>query len=350
MAHLPPPALAKDGTSPPVPVSETSDLSHLHQAILATFIYADIFNYPLAVDEVARYVAAAAQLELVHQVLEEQVASGRLVRANGYLALAGREDIFLLRQRREVIAHRKWRAARRYGRWLALLPFVRMVAVTGTLAVNNVEASDDIDLLVVTAHGRLWLCRALVIGVVRLARLLGDELCPNYFLSERNLTFEDHNYFNAREVAQMVPLYGGEVYWRIRELNRWVEQYLPRAIGMPNPLNHTSPDGHTLIRMGLLGRLVKRLGEWLLAGRLGEALERWEMQRKIRQLNQEAQVRGGNVVFTPDCCKGHFDQHDNWIMRRFRANLARHGLLSADLVGESETSWNRQSGEIWNNP
>jgi hypothetical protein len=249
-----------------------------------------------------------------------------LVRHNGYVALPGRDGLFALRARREQVAASQWPAARRYAHWLALTPFVRMVAVTGALAVNNVEAADDIDLFVITQPGRLWLCRALVILLVRLAALAGDELCPNYFLSEQRLALDDRTLFAAREVTQMAPLYGPTVYWRIRQINGWVDDFLPQAGAPPQPNHYRGPHGEAWIEPAPWERAFKRAAEALLGGALGTRLERWEMQRKIHKFNAMAQRRGGSVVFTADICKGHFDRHDQRILREFEAELAHYGL------------------------
>jgi len=48
-----------------------------------------------------------------------------------------------------------------------------MVAITGSLAMNNVENNPDIDYLVVTVGGRLWMVRAMVLAAARLAALHG---------------------------------------------------------------------------------------------------------------------------------------------------------------------------------
>lgn len=300
----------------------------LQQAILQTLVYADLFDYPLTPHEVVRYLGVAAEPAAIVAQLNRSAASGVVMRHNGYVALPGRAELFDLRARREQTAARQWPAARRYARWLALVPFVRMVAVTGTLAVNNVEPADDIDLFIITQPGRLWLCRAWVVALVRLAALAGDELCPNYFLSEQHLAFDDHSLFTAREVTQMAPLYGADVYWRIRQINRWVEDFLPQAGDQPQ-INHQRGRGQqTWIEPGPLERAVKRTAEALLGGALGARLERWEMERKVRKFNAIAQSRGGSVAFTADCCKGHFGHHDQRIQREFEAELAHHGLRS----------------------
>lgn len=310
----------------PVSVCRPVPSSRLEQSILETFIYADIFNFPLTPDEVVRYLTVPAASEEVQRVLDACAADGALERTRDFYALPGRSELIPLRERRERVAQQKWARARRYVHWLALLPFVRMVAITGTLAVNNAEAKDDIDLFVVSEPDRLWLCRALVIAVVRLARLGGDELCPNYFVSQRQLVFDDRTYFSAREVAQMVPLYGLETYCQVRQRNAWVEDFLPQADDPP-ALRHAGPAPDTApIQPGALERGVKKAVEWSLHGRLGAALNQREMQRKVRQLNREAFRRGGSVEFTADVCKGHFDHHDNWILRRYRERLAHYGL------------------------
>ena len=44
---------------------------------------------------------------------------------------------------------RNYKIAERVARWLRFVPFVRMVAVTGTLAMKNSEKESDIDFFVV---------------------------------------------------------------------------------------------------------------------------------------------------------------------------------------------------------
>jgi hypothetical protein len=193
------------------------------------------------------------------------------------------------------------------------LPFVRMIAVTGGLAMDNM-ADGDIDYLVVTEPGRLWLCRALIVGLVRLAAVKGTELCPNYFLSERALELTERNLFTAHEVAQMVPIAGMETYARLRELNRWTDTFLPNAAGAPRRLAPVEPSR----------RRTRRIVERTLRSRVCTPLERWEMSRKIRKL-----VNRGNghveAAFGPDWCKGHFGDHGQVTLARYAERLRALG-------------------------
>jgi hypothetical protein len=183
---------------------------------------------------------------------------------------------------------------------IARLPFVRMVAVTGSLAMDNVNDNADLDYLIVTEPGRLWLCRALVLALDRFARLRGVRLCPNYLVSQRSLSFTPQNIYIAHELAQMVPLAGMDVYGEIRECNRWMEQFLPNAGGPPRS-DRIRPAAAS--RTGAATWL-----EALLRTPLIDRVEAWEMDRKIRKLSLE---NDGNpeAIFSPDCCKGHSQRH-----------------------------------------
>lgn len=288
----------------------------VEDAILKTLAYVDVFDYPLTAAEIHRYLArVAAAAATVNDIL----ANGRLVPRrlslrDGYFMLPGREEIVTTRRRREQIAQRLWPEAVRYGRIMAGLPFVRMVAVTGSLAVNNADAGADIDYLLVTGNDRLWICRAMTILVVRAAARRNVSLCPNYFLSERALVFDERNLYTAHELAQMVPISGLDVYRKIRALNRWTAEWLPNAMQPP-----TGPDIVHSPSSQPDGRLTG-LAELLLRSRIGASLERWEMRRKIEKFGKT--MSGGykeraEAAFSADWCKGHFESHAQRVLTAY---------------------------------
>lgn len=295
----------------------------LDEAILRTLAYADVFDYPLTPSEVHHFlIGARRSSESVQAALN---SSARLLaqttRANGYVMLRGRQTIGDLREGRQLASARLWPRARRWAAVMGWLPFVRMVAVTGALALDNAPAGDDVDYLIVTAPGRVWLARGLAVLVVRAARLTGVGLCPNYVLAETALAQARRDLYVAHDLAQMVPLVGREVCAAMRAANAWMLAYLPNAEA---PLRQ-EPD---LAPRGWLGGL-KRLAERLLGGPLGDALEGWERRRKLARFAPSARQPTSAAELDAERVKGHFEDHGLPILRRFEERARQFGTPAA---------------------
>ena len=287
-------------------------------AILRTLLYADIFDYPLTPAEIHHYlIAEPTTPEAVRAALASSAwLAARVTRVNGYFAVADRAEVGPLRDERQRYASSLWSKARRWAFLVGCLPFVRMVAVTGALAIDNSPAGDDIDFLIVAAPGRVWLARAMTIALVRAARLFGVGLCPNYVLSQSALAQDRHDLFVAHDLAQMVPLVGHAMYAEMRAANEWVVEFLPHA---RHPL-HSEPE---LAPRSWL-RTLQRLGERLLSGPLGDALEAWERRRKLRKFSSAAQKPGSAAQLDADHVKGHFDDHGHFILAEYEKRAARY--------------------------
>jgi hypothetical protein len=68
----------------------------------------------------------------------------------------------------------------------------------------------------------------------------------------------------------------------------------------------------------------------LLGGKLGDMLERWEMRHKVSRLKKQASYRETcAAVFSPDCCKGHIDDHGDRINKAYTQRLRQVGLDDA---------------------
>ena len=276
--------------------------------------YADLFDYPLNAEEVHRYLwGMSATCEHVALSLRSDDAAGSMLSyvqsySQGYYTLPGREWIVDARRRRENTATALWARARQYGRLIAQLPFVRMAALTGSLAVGNVEPGADIDYLIITAAGRLWLCRAAVIALTLWAARRGDVICPNFFLSENRLAFKDRNFYTAHEFTQMIPLYGMDVYRQMQLSNPWVQHFLPNALGLPRMADRLHTHYVTRAASHEANGLLKRASEAALRTTPGGWVEEWEMRRKLRKFDQ-THAHDPESSFGPDCCKGHFNHH-----------------------------------------
>lgn len=270
----------------------TVRLSSLEAAILRTVVYSDLFDFPLTPEEVWRRLPAPARRDEVEAVLATDAPMGLLEFYAPYVTLSARGHIIELRERRRRSSDALRATATHYGRLIARLPFVRMVAITGSLAADNAEDGDDLDYLIVTAPGRVWFARALTMLVVRFAALRGLMLCPNYLLDENVLALPDRDLYTARELRQMRPVGGHDVYARMLAANAWWHDYLPNA---EEPVIEPRVPRRSLLRRAI---------EALLSLPPFDRLEAWLLARKGAKLRRDA---GPEAVFDATMCKGHFE-------------------------------------------
>lgn len=293
----------------------------IEAAILRTILYADVFNFPMTTAEIHQYLIHSERVSLaqIEHALSTSTRLRRLLKTrSGYITLVERQMLIDVRIERERASAHLWPAALRCGTWLARLPYVRMVAVTGALAVRNAaHAADDLDYLVVTAANRVWLGRALAIGLVRLARLRGLTICPNYVLSENAFEQNSQDLFIAHEIAQMVPIYGNRLYEQFRAANPWVMQHLPNA---ESRAQDEPPLGQAWV-------ILKRILEALFGGAVGNALDNWEYRRKLRRFATDLRTPHSAARLDRNQVKGHFNDYGFFVLSQYHARLQQYGLL-----------------------
>ena len=283
------------------------DLSH---AILQTVAYSDIFDYPLSAREIHRYLTGVkATLEEVVRALRED---GVVEQTDSYFTLQGREEIVGIRMQRVFHSSQLLPSAIAYGRMLGNLPYIRMVALTGSLAVMNVSGNPDFDYMLVTAPGRLWIARAFALARNKLARMQGYTLCPNLIISEKALEWPEKDLYSARELCQMIPITGFSTYRRLMQVNDWIETFLPNAYA---EIEKRLPAVRK--QKGFFQALL----EIVLLGNFGDRLEQWEMNRKIARFSKQAGF-GEETVFNAEVCQGNFHHHRSWTRDMFENKLS----------------------------
>src|SRR4051794_10828865 len=110
----------------------------MEKAILKTLIYADIFDYPLTIREIHRWlIGKKTEPRKVEKALEILIKK---------LKVKSRKDFFYLRRREETISRRlrRRRDSLIYIRkaiviaWiLKIIPWLKLVGVSGGLAMEN---------------------------------------------------------------------------------------------------------------------------------------------------------------------------------------------------------------------
>lgn len=198
---------------------------------LRAILYADIFDYPLKKEEMVFWAIKGKEGRVKKRVFEKR---------SNYYFLKGRDKIIKLREKRKKESKKKFSRAMKMAKVIQLIPTVRLVGISGNLAIENCERDDDIDFFVGTRKGSVWRTRFLInlmFDFLNWRRKPGeknfkDKACFNFFLDEDNYGFseEERNLFLAHEVLQMEPIFSkGDSYANFLKSNYWVKDFLPAA-------------------------------------------------------------------------------------------------------------------------
>lgn len=236
--------------------------------VLRTLAYFDVFHHPLVPAEIQRFgdqsTLKGEELDEALRSLEEQ---GLVEEHEGYWALRACAEAVMKREAAEARARARMPKALAMSRLIARFPFVRAVFLSGSMSKGCLAVDGDIDYFIITAPGRLWVARTLLVLYKKVFLLNSRrDFCVNYFIDTDHLTVEDHNRFTAMEVVTLVPTYGGGTVKAFFARNAWAFALHP---AMQPPRSHEVAVGD--------GRWKRRLERWL-GGRIGAALDEWCMK------------------------------------------------------------------------
>ncbi|HCK65687.1 MAG TPA: hypothetical protein DHW49_05430 [Anaerolineae bacterium] len=286
----------------------------LEQAIVETLSYSDVFDYPLTFDELHKYLVISVSKEEIKDCLENTT---QINFSEGYYFLLGRDEIVQTRLSREKKSQPVFKRALVYGNIISRFPFVKMVALTGSLAMLNLSNEIDMDFMLITKPNRLWLARAFAVTFGRIMRLIGDRICINLLISENALHWKDHDLYSAREISQMIPISGLRIYNDFRVANLWTQEFLPNAIIQKTNNTESKSFLHQIFELPLLGKL----GDWI---------ENQVMKFQLKIIAKNF-GDGKETKFTSDICQGNFHQHKKWTMKQYEERLSLlHPPSSAD--------------------
>jgi hypothetical protein len=218
-----------DGSEPPgVSGCGGAAVTPQEVAIARTVIYSSLFDYPITLDQLHESLLESRQTS--DQVLETYRTSPLL-----QAMLEFREGLFFPRGRGALIGERRLREARsraflavhrRLLSAICALPYVRMVALSGSIAHLNLERGADLDLFVVTRGRRVW---SVTVAIVLLAKMMRRRrtVCANFVIADSELTLEQQDLFTANQVIHLKPICGADVIADLFAANPFVERFYP---------------------------------------------------------------------------------------------------------------------------
>ena len=267
----------------------SKNLSQTKENILATLAYFDMFSYPLTRAEIYLFLGKKYNYDDFDDALSCLLIEGAIHQFDRFFSLKNDHQLAVRRVEGNSKAEEMIRIAKRVGNILIRFPYVRGVAISGSLSKNFADEYSDIDLFVITAKNRLWVARTLMHCLKKLTFLVNREhyFCMNYYIDERELQIAEKNIYTAIEIGTLLPLEGDIVFEKFYAANTWTRDFLPNKnmrIASAKP-SKKAP--------------LKWLFEFLLNGWVGNAVDtmlmkitaqRWRKKTMHHKMNSHGQV------------------------------------------------------------
>lgn len=257
-----------------------------YKAVLKTLIYSDIFHFPLTRHELWTYLISDKPIS---QALCDRILvplSKFTEQENGYICLKKRRKIIQKRIARQPIVTQKLNLATDAAQILSYIPTIMLIAISGGLAVGSVDATDDIDLFIVTKKNTLWSTRLLILIILELMGIrrkrgshsAADKICVNMMVDMLQLTIqpEKQDLYSAHEVVQLLPLFErSDTYNAFLNENSWVGSYVANSIKQAQKRKIS-------ISLSYVKRLLSVLLPLFIASeRIVRMLQQWYMRSHV---------------------------------------------------------------------
>jgi predicted nucleotidyltransferase len=308
-----------------------TNLSEIKENILATLAYFDLFNYPLTRAEVFSFLKKKYTYEFFDDALKGLLNGGIIHQFDRFYTLKNDHYLIIRRNEGNKKAAELIKIAEKVGNILIRFPYVRGIAISGSLSKNFADENSDIDLFIITAKNRLWIARTIMHCLKKLTFLVNKEdyFCMNYYIDEQQLEISEKNIYTATEIGTLIPLQGDIVFEKFYIANSWIRNFLPNKnmrIASAKPLKTY---------------VLKAVFEWLLNNAIGNAIDnllmkitagRWLKKTTLKKLNSHGTVLGivtGKHFAKPDPKNfqskllGRYENKLLNIMREFESSLAQ---------------------------
>lgn len=216
----------------------------MEKGVVQVLYYFQQFQYPPALDELHLFLQIKTSIVYLRRVLDmlidKRIVSKVKIDSTYRYTLykySRIKNAFELRLKNSQL---KLGYIRHYFRFLPIFPQIKLIGLSGSVAMMNAKKSDDVDLFIITGRDRLWTGRFIA---VMLAQLLGlrrkrgrkrasNKICLNLFFDEVDLIVPKakRSHYLAHEVLQMKPIFERDrAYQRFIYANRWVFDIFPNA-------------------------------------------------------------------------------------------------------------------------
>ena len=270
--------------------------------ILATLAYFNMFDYPLKKREIFIFLGNADTNHEFEHALNLLIEECAVFKVGEFYSLHNNFSLSERRIKGNEKAITMLAKANKAASLISRFPYVRGVAVSGSLSKNFADDSADIDFFIIAAANRLWIARSFLHLFKKLTFLFRMQhfFCMNYFIDEAEPEIVEKNIYTATEIATLMPLRGNAVFENFYSANSWTKNFLP--------------NNYMRISMAkdIKGSWVKTIIEKLLNNKAGNLLDSILMKMTANSWNRKTKKKKKNVrgIVMGLCASKHYSKPD----------------------------------------
>lgn len=208
---------------------------NLENHILQTLKYSDIFNFPLTTKEIYKYLISEEYYSFsqIEKTTNKLVSDKKIIKFGKYYGLTNLSNTVEKQRKQSLkLCKTQTKKTKKNLQPIAKLPFVKLIAITGSVAAKNCDAKADVDLFIVTSKNFLWFARLITVLYLKSIKKYKKPYCTNIYIPINNLTWLKKNIYIANEVARLKPLFNkSNTYELFLQKNTWVCDYLANFRG-----------------------------------------------------------------------------------------------------------------------
>jgi predicted nucleotidyltransferase len=299
-------------------------MNDIEKSILKTITYFDIFSRPLKEKEIFENLQKIndrkeASFFKFKQILQNLELKKNIENKDNLYFLKGEKNIIEKRKNREETSERNWQKLEKIAKKINWTPFLKGVFVSGSLAINNSNEKSDIDLMIITKKGRIFMVRFFLtlildfIGERRTPQKIVGKICLNHYLVEKSLKVKFPSLYNAYTYLHLKPIINREeVFEKFRKENNWMQDYLlfwDKTFEPPFKIENKSTTAKFL--------------EKILSGNFGNWLEKKfkESQLKRKKEHYPEEIKKGRVILEDNLIELHPDSPEEEILQKYQKRL-----------------------------
>lgn len=211
----------------------------VREAVLNLLAYFAVWNLRLDFDRLYSYLQVPSGQLMVKKQLDILIRQKKVKVVDDRYGLVKHK--YPAQAKMQANQARLLRKAKRWGRAIGQLPFVKSVVVVNSTAYGNPHDESDIDLFIITTPNRIFITKGLLMYMLKLMRQLEDQYVSagrfslGMFLTTKGAKMEkDMMKVNEPDLVYRmitgVPLYGSGVWYEILKNDPYLTSRLPNYV------------------------------------------------------------------------------------------------------------------------